>query len=52
MKDYHHLHLKLLANVFEKFRNNSLQNYELCQSHYLSATGLSWNATLKCKCLR
>ena len=41
MKDYHDLNLKcdvlLLADVFEKFRNNSLNNYELCPSHYLSA---------------
>ena len=31
MKDYHNLYLKcgvlLLADVFEKFRNNSLKNY-------------------------
>ena len=34
MKDYHDLYLKcdvsLLADVFEKFRNNSLKNYRLC----------------------
>ena len=44
MKDYHDLYLKcdvlLLADVFEKFRNNSLKNYGLCPSHYLSATVL------------
>ena len=44
MKDYYDLYLKcdvtLLADVFEKFRNNSLINY-------LSAPGLSWNAMLK-----
>ena len=43
MKDSHDLHLKcyvlLLADVFEKFRNNSLKKYGLCQSHYLSAPG-------------
>ena len=51
MKDYHDLYLKcdvlLLDNVFEKFRNNSLKNYGLCPSHYLSVPGLSWDAMLK-----
>ena len=51
VKDYHNLYLKcdvlLLADVFEKFRNNSLKNYGLCPSHYLSAPGLSWDAMLK-----
>ena len=28
----------------EKFRNNSLKNYGLCPSHYLSAPALSWDA--------
>ena len=45
MKDYHDLYLKrdvlLLADVFEKFRNNSLKNYGLCLSHYLSVPALS-----------
>ena len=51
MKDYHDLHLKcdllLLADVFEKFRNNCLKNYGLCPSHYLNASGLSLDAMLK-----
>ena len=51
MKDYHDLYLKcdvlLLADVFEKFRNNSLKNYGLCPSHYLSALALSWDTMLK-----
>ena len=51
MEDYHNFYLKcdvlLLPYVFEKFRNNSLKNYGLCPSHYLSAPGLSWNAILK-----
>ena len=38
MKNYHQLYLKcdalLLADVFEKFRNNSLKNYGLCPNHY------------------
>ena len=37
----------LLADVFEKFRNNSLKNYGLSTSHYLSAPGLNWEAMLK-----
>ena len=36
----------LLAIVFEKFRNNSLNNYGLCTSHYLSTPALSWDAIL------
>ena len=45
MKGYYGLYLKyevlLLANVFEKFRNNSLKNYGICPTHYLNASGLS-----------
>ena len=37
MKDYHDWYLKcdvlLLADAFEKIRNNSLKNYGLCQIH-------------------
>ena len=44
IKDYHDLHLKcdifLLADVFEKFRNNRLKDYGLCSSYYLSAPNL------------
>ena len=36
-----------LADLFEKIRNNSLENYGLCPSHYLSAPVLSWSAMLK-----
>ena len=50
MKDYHDLYLKcdglLLADVFEKLRNNSLKNYGLCPSHYLSASAFRWGAML------
>ena len=37
----------MLADVFEKFENNSLKNYGLCPSHYLSVPGLNWDAILK-----
>ena len=51
VKDYYDLYLKCdvlsLADLFEKFRNNSLKNYGLCPSHYLSAPGVSWDAMLK-----
>ena len=50
IKDYHDFYLKcdvlLLADVFENFRNNSIKNYGLCPSHYLSAPALSWDAML------
>ena len=53
MKDYHDLYLKcdvlLLADVFEKFRDNCLHNYELCPRRYLSAPGSSWDAILNMK---
>ena len=40
------LRMWLLADVFEKFRNNSLKNYGLCPSHYLSTPVLSSDAML------
>ena len=50
MKDYRNLYLKvvvlLVADVLERFRNNSLKNYGLCPSHYLRAPALSWDAML------
>ena len=49
MKHHPDLHLEcdvlLLADVFGKFRN-SLKNYGLCPSHYLSTPALSWDAML------
>ena len=36
----------LLVDVFKKFRNNSIRNYGLCSSHYLSAPAISWDAML------
>ena len=51
MKDHHDLYLKcdilLLADVFEKFRNNSLKNYGSCPIHCLGIPGLSWDKMLK-----
>ena len=47
MKDYLKCDVLFLADVFEKIRNNSLKNYGLCASHYLSAPSLSWDAMLK-----
>ena len=50
MKDFHDLYLKcddlLLADVSEKFINNSFKNYRLCPSDYLSTPVLSWDAML------
>ena len=51
MTDYYDLYLEcdvlLLADIFEKFRNNSLKNYGLYSSHYLSELALSWNVMLE-----
>ena len=53
MKDYHDLYVKcdvlLLADVFEKFRNNSFKDYGLRSIYHLSAPSLSWNAMLTIK---
>ena len=50
MKDYRNLHLKcdvlLLADVFENFRDNSIETYGLSPSHYLSTPALSWDVRL------
>ena len=51
MGDYHDLYLKtnvlLLADVFEEFRNVSLENYSLDPAWYYTSPGLSWDALLK-----
>ena len=39
--------LLLLADLFEKFIGTCLQYYGLDPCHYLSASGLSWDAMLK-----
>ena len=53
MKYYNNLFSKcevlLLADVFDKIRNNNLKNYGLCLSHCLSAPSFIWDAMLKMK---
>ena len=48
IKDYHDLYLicdvLVLADIFEKFRNNNLKNSGLCPSHYLGAPALNADA--------
>ena len=49
--DYHDLYVQsdtlLLANVFENFRDMCIKEYELDPAHFLSLTGLAWQACLK-----
>ena len=49
--EYHDLYVQsdtaLLANVFENFRDNCIDNYELDPAQFLSAPGLTWHACLK-----
>ena len=49
--DYHDLYVQrdtlLLADVFENFRNKCIEIYELDPAHFLSASGLSWQASLE-----
>ena len=49
-KFYQDLYLKfdalLLADVFEKFTNNSLKNYGLCPCCYLCTPVLTWDTML------
>ena len=37
----------LLADVFQAFRNNSLDEYQLETAYFVSAPQLAWNALLK-----
>ena len=37
----------LLADIFENFRQSCLKNYELDPAHFVSLTGLAWQACLK-----
>ena len=49
--EYHNLYVQsdtaLLADVFENFRDKSIEKYELDPAHFLSAPGLAWKACLK-----
>lgn len=49
--DYHDLYVKsdalLLCDVFERFREMTLEYYKLDACHCISAPGLSWQAALK-----
>ena len=51
MGDYHDLYLRLdcllLADIFEDWRNISLQHYGLDPAGFLTAPSLSWNAGFK-----
>ena len=51
MKEYHDLYLKvdvlLLACVFETFRIESINSFELDPAYYLSTPGYSWDALLR-----
>ena len=48
---YHDLYVRndtlLLADVFENFRNNYIEIYELNPAYFLSAPRLAWQASLK-----
>ena len=49
--EYHDLYVQcdtiLLGDVFENFRDNCIEIYELDPAHFLSAPGLAWKACLK-----
>ena len=49
--EYHDLYVQsdtlLLADVFENFTNKCIKIYELDPAHFLSASGIAWQACLK-----
>ena len=49
--DYHDFYVQsdtlLLADVFGNFRKMCIEVYEVDPAHFLSATGLAWQACLK-----
>jgi len=54
MQDYHDLYLKtdvlLLADVFESFRQATIDTFGLDPAYYVSAPQLSWDCMLKMTC--
>ena len=52
LEDLHNFYVQtdvaLLADVFENFRNMSLNIYDLDPAHYVTTPSLSWDAALKC----
>ena len=44
---YLKVHVLLLADMFETFRNTCLNNYKLDPAHFYTAAGLAWQALLK-----
>ena len=50
LSDYHDLYLQshalLLPDVSENFRNECIKTYELNPAHFLSDSGLAWQACL------
>ena len=54
--DYHDLYLRtdvvLLANMYEAFRETSLEHYKLDPAHFYTSPGLAWKACLKCTGIR
>ena len=51
MGEYRHLYVPsdtlVLADVFENFRDECIETYELDPAHILSAPGLAWKECLK-----
>lgn len=51
MQEYTDLYLKsdvvILADIFERFRNQSMLSYGLDCAHYFTTPGFSWDAMLK-----
>ena len=51
MKYYHDLHLQgdvlLMVCVFETFRNECINSFELDPAYYLLTPGYSWDAMLR-----